>query len=506
VSTWLTAWRNRENRETRRPVIELLVVAGADAGAQFTIEGEEVLIGRGQPASGQTDTVRLDDKSISRRQAWIRADENGYSIEHIPSAANPTLVNGVEIRGTRLDVGDRVDMGRISIDVRVRAGMNLSGLTEIMEVAARESTVTGADLDEIAELASPDAETASPLAPPARAPSPLSSPKDVSEEVTEMRPMDVAIGELTILRGAEEAVDTRFPIFMATMRIGRGEEADVQIAELGVSRLHAEIEMAGRALVLRQKSRTNPTLVNGFPVLDEVELADGDEIQLADQVVLGVQLAARSAAASGEPLPHSGLMARMSNKIDLDRKIEEFNVMGSFLDVDVVSSRKMKGGSEKAEHIIVSFERFRSYVGGICEEWNGQVLNSNGDELMCFFESAEAAVRAGSTILERLADFNRDFNLLSQDFRFRLGAHTGLSLVDLDAGIAYSEVLDTAGHIQKMAEPNSLVISKVTLEALGHASELPVEPIGELTGEAGPLYRITRTLVPADFEDRSRDE
>jgi pSer/pThr/pTyr-binding forkhead associated (FHA) protein len=484
-------------------VIELLVVAGADAGAQFTIEGEEVLIGRGQPESGQTDTVRLDDKSISRRQAWIRVDHTGYSIEHIPTAANPTLVNGIEIRSARLDVGDRVDMGRVSIDVRVRAGMNLSGLTEIMEVAARESTITGADIADIADLASPDAETASPLAPaaaPARAPSPLRPAKDVSEEVTEMRPMDVAIGELTILRGAEDAAVTRFPIFMAPIRIGRGEDVEVQISELGVSRLHAEIEMSGRALWLRQRSGTNPTLVNGFPVLDQVELADGDEIQLADQVVLGVQLAVGSRAVEGEAAPRSGLMARMSNKIDLDRKIEEFNVMGSFPDVDVVASRKMKNGSEKAEHIIVSFERFRSFVGGICEEWDGQVLNSNGDELMCFFESAEAAVRAGSTILERLAAFNRDLNLLSQDFRFRLGAHTGASLVDLDAGIAYSEVLDTAGHIQKMAEPNALVISNVTLDALPNARSLPVEPIGELTGEAGPLYRFTRTLVAADFE------
>ena len=165
----------------------------------------------------------------------------------------------------------------------------------------------------------------------------------------------------------------------------------------------------------------------------------------------------------------------------------------------------MKGVDEKAEHIIVSFERFRSFVGGICEERDGQILNSNGDELMCFFESAEAAVRAGSTILERLADFNRDLNLLSQDFRFRIGAHTGVSLVDLDAGIAYSEVLDTAGHIQKMAEPNGLLISQVTLDALPNAHALPVEPIGEVTGEAGRLYRFTRTLVSDDF-GRSRSD
>ena len=172
--------------------------------------------------------------------------------------------------------------------------------------------------------------------------------------------------------------------------------------------------------------------------------------------------------------------------------------MGSFVDVDVVASREMKGGGEKAEHIIVSFERFRSYVGGICEEWEGQVLNSNGDELMCFFESATAAVLAGSAILERLADFNRDLNLLGKDFQFRLGAHTGVSLVDLDAGIAYSEVLDTAGHIQKIAETNSLVISQVTLDSLPIA--IATTEVGEVTGEAGQLYRVDRFLRRSDFE------
>jgi class 3 adenylate cyclase len=175
--------------------------------------------------------------------------------------------------------------------------------------------------------------------------------------------------------------------------------------------------------------------------------------------------------------------------------------MGTFLDVDVVSSRKMKGSGEKAEHIIVSFERFRAYVGGICEEWSGQILNSNGDELMCFFESALSAVLAGCAILERLRDFNRNSNLLSRDFQFRLGAHTGVSLVDLNAGIAYSEVLDTAGHIQKLAEPNTMVISQTTLDSLpGLPGTVPMTPVGEMTGVGGQLYRIDRMLHASDFE------
>ena len=109
MSTWLTAWRNREDREPTGPVMELLVVAGADAGGQFTLEGDEVLVGRGQPASGQIDVIRLDDRSISRKQAWIRRDGTGTSIEHIPTAANPTLVTvrRSRARGSRSAIGSR---------------------------------------------------------------------------------------------------------------------------------------------------------------------------------------------------------------------------------------------------------------------------------------------------------------------------------------------------------------------------------------------------------------
>ena len=492
MSTWLTAWRNREDREPTGPVMELLVVAGADAGSQFTLEGNEVLVGRGQPASGQTDVVRLDDKSISRKQAWIRRDATGTSIVHIDTAANPTIVNGAEISRARLSVGDRIEMGRVAIDVRARKGMNLSGLTEIMEDAARESTVTGSAFQR--EVTQPDVADVPTL--PGEVPA--LSTVGLSEEVTEVRPVDVELGELRVVAGSEELRSQRFSIGMGTTTIGRADDMRVQIAELGVSRLHAEIEIAGRNLELIHRSGTNQTFVNGFPILDRCELRDGDEIQLADSVVLEVHLAARARVSDRAGQSASALSKRMEHKIDLEREIEEFNVMGSFLDVDVVESRLMKRGDARAEHIIVSFERFRAYVGGICEEFDGQVLNSNGDELMCFFETASSALLAGSAILERLEAFNRDQNLLDKHFRFRLGAHTGVSLVDLNAGIAYSEVLDTAGHIQKQAEPNSLLISEQTLESV--AKGLPVTLVGELKDGGGPLYRVDRYLVREDVE------
>ncbi|MEO1936283.1 MAG: FHA domain-containing protein [Myxococcales bacterium] len=491
MSTWLNAWRNRDSHEAAGLVMELMVLRGADAGNQFTLEGPRVLVGRGQPVSGQTNVVRLEDKSISRKQAWICRDSTGTSIEHIEVAANPTLVNGVEISRTRLAVGDQIEMGRVVIEVRARPGINLRGLTEIMEDAARESPITG-ELNLASEGPNFEETTPRPIAS-----EDYERSGGVSGEVTAVRPMDVQIGELVIVRGLDSADESSFPIFMGTTRIGRGDEVEVHIAELGVSRLHAEIEMNGRSIRLSPKSETNPTLLNGFPLHGGVEISHGDEIQLADRVVLEVRLAAAARLRGDDS--RSGLSRRMENKIDLDREIEEFNVMGSFLDVDVVASRALKGGGEKAEYIIVSFERFRAYVSGICEECEGQVLNSNGDELMCFFEEATAAILAGSAILERLADFNRDQNLLGKDFVFRLGAHTGVSLVDLDAGIAYSQVLDTAGHIQKNAEPNTLVMSQRTLDSLPKPIHASV--VAEATSDAGPLYRLDEFLSKSAFDD-----
>ena len=153
---------------------------------------------------------------------------------------------------------------------------------------------------------------------------------------------------------------------------------------------------------------------------------------------------------------------------------------------------KMKAEADRPAHIIVSFERFRSFVESVIEEFEGQVLNSNGDELMCFFESTHQAVRSASAILQRLDEFNERQNVLSSPFRFRIGVHTGRSLVDRERGVAYSAVLDTAGHLQKAAEVNGLLISDETLKQLPEG--LPFEPAGTLEHEAIATYRATAPI------------
>ena len=101
-------------------------------------------------------------------------------------------------------------------------------------------------------------------------------------------------------------------------------------------------------------------------------------------------------------------------------------------------------------------------------------------------------MKASSAIIRRLDEFNEKENLLGRPFRLRQGIHTGECLVDRRRGVAYSTVLDVAGHLQKHAEHNGLLVSQHTRDALPDG--LPFEPAGELEKEGIPTHRLTAAV------------
>ena len=480
-------------------MLELLALEGRDAGQQFTVDGDEVAIGRGKPRSGQTGSVRLTDPTVSAQQAVLRRTRNGIVLEHRREATNPTLVNGNEVQRHPIQPGDRIQCGLVVLEVRARRGLAASDLTEAL--TERRATA-------LYQYAEEDTET--------RLPKPA--------ELTEVRRPGTPRAHLTVVRGLPGAEGQRFPINDAKMSIGRSPDCDIVIQDKGVSRNHAELFWEGDKLVLKHLSATNATFVNGLPVETRETLQGGEDIQLADQVVLKLEIEAPVQAAADQTMvrprqaqpgadqtvvrprdegpkarPTSGrgddgqaasLMERMEDKIRRDQELEsEFGVSGSFLDVDVVDSHGLKAQASRAEYIIVSFERFREFARGIVEEFDGQLLNCNGDELMCFFENPLQAVKASSAIMSRLDAFNEKENLLGRPFRLRQGIHTGECLVDRRRGVAYSTVLDVAGHLQKHAEHNGLLVSEHTHTALPEG--LPFELVGKLPKEGIPTYRLT---------------
>lgn len=431
----------RGERSPARPAappqesLELLVVEGPDTGNRFTLDGESIRVGRLVSQTGRTHRVGVRDPTVSPHQAEIRLGSE-VAIEHRRGATNPTLLNGEPIERAVLRAGDRVQMGNTVLEVSARSGPTLSGL-----IAASGPL---------------------PVPEPARA-----------SATTEIRSAPAPRAALRVLRGVEALADRVFPVSAERVRLGRLADNDVVLDEPGVSRFHAELVWEGDVLYLVHASRTNPTRVDGRNVEGRTPLRDGQVIELADRVALAIAIPNDA---------DSSLWERMEEKVQRDAEIERrYGFRGSFLDLDVVDSHGLKVGARSREHIIVSFERFRAFATEVVEEHGGQVLNSNGDELMCFFDDALAAVRAAADVIARLPGWNAERNLLDDAFRVRQGIHSGESLIDRVRRVAYSPVLDVAGHLQKHAPVGGVLVSAETLAELPETIPgLAFAPFGEV--------------------------
>jgi hypothetical protein len=85
-------------------------------------------------------------------------------------------------------------------------------------------------------------------------------------------------------------IDKVIPLLKEVTVIGRGADADLRLADTGVSRAHAELALAGDTAVLTDLRSTNGTSVNGDPIT-RATLADGDRIRVG-----GTTLVFRSSA------------------------------------------------------------------------------------------------------------------------------------------------------------------------------------------------------------------
>ena len=445
-------------------MFEVVVLEGEDTGHQFTLDAPVIEISRGAVRTGRRDAILLREPTVSVRQAVIRTTSDGLVIEHLPEAKNATEVNGRRIDRQLLEEGDKVRIGRALLQLRVRDGVAFSSFFEAPEWSKGPAT-----------LEQPVADTTEAW--------------DVGG-TTEVQPTGGTHWCLrAVVAGAEERI---FPISASQTTIGRSREdfhADISFPKAlkGISRPHARVEWNGIELVIVHMSRTNATVVNGVALIEPEEkraLDEGDEIQLPGEATIFVE---RVPSVRAEAAP--ALERKLAELSKLEREIDDkFKRSGSFLDVDVAGSSAMKSGPENAHHIYLSFERWRAFVGRTVEEFDGVVLNSNGDELMCFFESTYKAVKSASEILKRLEAFNGEENLLASSFHLRIGVHSGHCLVDLETGKAFSAVLDMAGHLQKAAAVDGLLISdNVRLEL---PKGTPFEPAGELKQEGVPVHRL----------------
>ena len=89
--------------------------------------------------------------------------------------------------------------------------------------------------------------------------------------------MEMGVGSWSLIAQSGPEKGQVIPI-MDRIEIGRALECDISILEPGLSRKHAELELNGDYLILRDLGSVNGTFVNGEKV-DEVKLKDGDKLQ-----------------------------------------------------------------------------------------------------------------------------------------------------------------------------------------------------------------------------------
>jgi diguanylate cyclase (GGDEF)-like protein len=131
---------------------------------------------------------------------------------------------------------------------------------------------------------------------------------------------------LIVLRGFN--VGEMYKLTRPEHTIGRGQQADVEILDDAISRRHARLRFADDRVWLVDLGSRNGTWVNGARITAEVELFDGDKIQLSSSTILKFTYADRLDESFQRRMYESSLRDSLTKafnkKYFLDRLEREF--------------------------------------------------------------------------------------------------------------------------------------------------------------------------------------
>lgn len=176
-------------------------------------------------------------------------------------------------------------------------------------------------------------------------------------------------------------------------------------------------------------------------------------------------------------------------KVLLNERINSFSYEVTFLDIDIADSTAIKNGEEDSD-IIYSFDEYHRLLDRIAEKNKGRVLNRMGDGVIYRFQTADQAVNAAIEIKNALVAFNKNTNRLKKHISVRMGINSGKLLLDSsdEGGKVFSQTIDIAGHLQKEAKPNEILITEETFRKLGEPSLF--EESGYLERDGVKIYRV----------------
>jgi bifunctional DNase/RNase len=94
----------------------LLIRKGAEAGAEFALDGEVVLCGR-----DSANQIVLDDNTVSRKHVEFHRNSGGFGYSMLDMGSlNGTYVNGERVKSANLNDGDEVQVGKFTLLYQLR--------------------------------------------------------------------------------------------------------------------------------------------------------------------------------------------------------------------------------------------------------------------------------------------------------------------------------------------------------------------------------------------------
>lgn len=118
----------------KRDRCTLTMLAGPASGKMFTLDGDELVLGRGNDVG-----ARIQDASLSRRHARLYRRGERFYIEDLGST-NGTFVNGEPVQlPTKLHEGDRIQVGAsVLLRVHLQDEMEQAATRQLYESAVRD--------------------------------------------------------------------------------------------------------------------------------------------------------------------------------------------------------------------------------------------------------------------------------------------------------------------------------------------------------------------------------
>ncbi len=278
--------------------------------------------------------------------------------------------------------------------------------------------------------------------------------------------------------------------------IGRGGSADINLTldDKVTRNQHAQITYENGKYWLEDMGSKYGTFIGEEKITKKTELAVNVKVKVGNTILVlkeneGINITGSQNVeiiqAGGDVYYEKVDVYKVSTDVLLPKQKESALNDGDernfcFLSIDVVDHSRFSSEFNLANINDTLIELHKWLNSIITNKKNGKELNWAGDGGIFYFlqekvtdKAIDNAVSSSMDILNNLVDFNASHNQLKIDIRLRLGIDFGRTIYRKEPGDWYSDALNTAVKIQKMAPPDSVLITQQVYKNLAEQLKNP---------------------------------